>query len=415
MTDFSNEDQVRYACWTDTSFGDWRFDRQSRELFGPAGSRRLSARPASVLSALLEADGAVVRREQLLARVWPGVTVCDDSVTQAVGELRRAFGGRDAARAVLETIPKTGYRLLITRETARSATTAQVSGNNTDICDGLREVEAYALCLEARQVVARSGDYQESVALTREAVSLAPSMAAARTEHALALAYQYLYIAAEAPVIEAAKRHAEQAIALSPDDALCHAVLGYVHAATGATRQAISAIAAAMPCSGQDSFCDYLSAVTLFMCQNYRGAAVLAERASDRDPADYRSLALAARAALTFDKTRARAAANEALVRAERALRLDPMEARAQTMRRLMLAQLDRNEEAVTGLDFAADPKSPLDFFEALTLAEIGERQAAATKLNALGAQGLLNREWLIAEPAFQLLSSESGLTDLAA
>ena len=57
---------------------------------------------------LLRNPGRVVSRAEILDRVWPGVFVTDDSVTQCVVELRRALGDR---AGLLKTIPKRGYVL----------------------------------------------------------------------------------------------------------------------------------------------------------------------------------------------------------------------------------------------------------------------------------------------------------------
>ena len=45
-----------------------------------------------------------------MAAVWPGIAVTDDSLVQAIGDIRRAIG--DEARAVVRTVPRRGYRLV---------------------------------------------------------------------------------------------------------------------------------------------------------------------------------------------------------------------------------------------------------------------------------------------------------------
>lgn len=65
-----------------------------------------------VLVCLADAAGEVVTREQLLETVWQNAYVTDDVITQAVGELRRAFGDDFRQAAYVETVPRRGYRLL---------------------------------------------------------------------------------------------------------------------------------------------------------------------------------------------------------------------------------------------------------------------------------------------------------------
>lgn len=65
-----------------------------------------------MLQLLATRAGQVVTREQLLAEVWPDTYPTNDVVTQAVTQLRKAFGGEAGGKGRIETIAKTGYRLL---------------------------------------------------------------------------------------------------------------------------------------------------------------------------------------------------------------------------------------------------------------------------------------------------------------
>ena len=49
------------------------------------------------------------QHEEILDAVWPGVTVGDESLSQAVAELRRALGP-DGVR-LIRTVPQRGYIL----------------------------------------------------------------------------------------------------------------------------------------------------------------------------------------------------------------------------------------------------------------------------------------------------------------
>jgi TolB-like protein/DNA-binding winged helix-turn-helix (wHTH) protein/Tfp pilus assembly protein PilF len=73
---------------------------------------RLEAKVMLVLIYLAERAGRVVSRAELEEQLWPGRVVTEDSVTKAIAKLRRVF--RDDARdpQVIETLPKSGYRLI---------------------------------------------------------------------------------------------------------------------------------------------------------------------------------------------------------------------------------------------------------------------------------------------------------------
>ncbi len=70
----------------------------------------VSLRPktAQLLLYLIERGGQVVARDDLIEAIWPALFVTDDSITQCVGEIRRALGP-DAA--LLRTLPRRGYLL----------------------------------------------------------------------------------------------------------------------------------------------------------------------------------------------------------------------------------------------------------------------------------------------------------------
>ena len=92
--------------------GDALVDVATREIESPHAPRPLRVTPKAmaVLCVLVEASGQVVARDDLLARVWPDTLPTDDVLTQAVTQLRKAFGPQ--GRGYIETIAKAGYRLL---------------------------------------------------------------------------------------------------------------------------------------------------------------------------------------------------------------------------------------------------------------------------------------------------------------
>jgi len=71
----------------------------------------LGTRAFELLLVLLDADGSLVNKEQLLARVWPGITVAEDNLKVHVSALRRALG-KD--RDFIRTEFGRGYRFTAT-------------------------------------------------------------------------------------------------------------------------------------------------------------------------------------------------------------------------------------------------------------------------------------------------------------
>ncbi len=94
-----------------------------REITNAEGATtRVTLKAIGVLLVLAEHAGRVVGRDALLASVWAGTMPTMDVVTQAVASLRKALGGDRDGPEYVETIPKSGYRLLATVEWLPKAT-----------------------------------------------------------------------------------------------------------------------------------------------------------------------------------------------------------------------------------------------------------------------------------------------------
>ena len=94
------------------SIGEWRIDPVSCEIARNGQTARLDARTMRLLLCLAEHSPETVSIDDLLAQVWPDVTVSSDSVYQAVATLRRALGDDPKNPAYIATIPRLGYRML---------------------------------------------------------------------------------------------------------------------------------------------------------------------------------------------------------------------------------------------------------------------------------------------------------------
>jgi DNA-binding winged helix-turn-helix (wHTH) protein/serine/threonine protein kinase len=94
-------------------FADCEFDEVSRELRVKGKPLDLESKPLDVLQHLLLHAGEVVTKEELIASVWPGVTVVEGSLATAVSKLRKALGDAlsEDAPPIVITIPRIGYRL----------------------------------------------------------------------------------------------------------------------------------------------------------------------------------------------------------------------------------------------------------------------------------------------------------------
>jgi TolB-like protein/DNA-binding winged helix-turn-helix (wHTH) protein/Flp pilus assembly protein TadD len=94
------------------SLGEWTVDPATNRLSRDGRQVRLEPKVMRVLVFLAERPGRVIKRRELEAAVWPGMLVSDDAVTNTVIKLRRALGDSARHSRYIETIAKSGYRLI---------------------------------------------------------------------------------------------------------------------------------------------------------------------------------------------------------------------------------------------------------------------------------------------------------------
>jgi len=90
-------------------FGRFRVLPHRRELLVDGQPAKLGGRAFDILLALIEARGAVVSKNALMARVWPGRVVEENNLQSHISALRAALG-RD--REVIRTVSGRGYQFV---------------------------------------------------------------------------------------------------------------------------------------------------------------------------------------------------------------------------------------------------------------------------------------------------------------
>ena len=105
-------DRIALAERAPLQVADVRLDPATRMLGGPGGETQIEPRVMQVLLALADADGRVMTRDMLEKLCWQGLFVSEDSLTRAISAIRRALREVGSDRLKVETIPKTGYRLV---------------------------------------------------------------------------------------------------------------------------------------------------------------------------------------------------------------------------------------------------------------------------------------------------------------
>ena len=104
----------------------WEVNPTTLRMTRGEATVKLEPRVMQVLVYLAQKPGEVVPREELEANVWKGRVVGYDAVANTIIKLRKAFGDDSRQPHVIETISKTGYRLIaevvpLTRESREPA------------------------------------------------------------------------------------------------------------------------------------------------------------------------------------------------------------------------------------------------------------------------------------------------------
>ncbi len=88
-------------------FGPFMVDLARASLLRDGHAVPLRPKSFDLLHCLLRHAGRLVAKDQLMAEVWPGLVVTDDSLTRCVSEVRAALD--DAEQRIIKTVPRRGY------------------------------------------------------------------------------------------------------------------------------------------------------------------------------------------------------------------------------------------------------------------------------------------------------------------
>ncbi len=93
-------------------FGPFRLDPVKRVLWRGTELVPLTPKALALLSALVEQQGDVVPKQDLMDRVWPDTAVEEANLSVTVSALRKALGTQPGGEPYIETVPRRGYRFV---------------------------------------------------------------------------------------------------------------------------------------------------------------------------------------------------------------------------------------------------------------------------------------------------------------
>ncbi|HEY8187968.1 MAG TPA: winged helix-turn-helix domain-containing protein [Pyrinomonadaceae bacterium] len=103
-------------------FGRFRLKADERVLLRGEELVPLTPKAFDILLTLLENDGRIVQKDDLMKKVWPNTFVEEGNLTQNVSLLRKALGESATGPQFIETVPRRGYRFV--------APVSKVNGTN---------------------------------------------------------------------------------------------------------------------------------------------------------------------------------------------------------------------------------------------------------------------------------------------
>src|SRR6185436_6625548 len=93
-------------------FGRFRLKSDERVLLRGQEFVPLTPKAFDILLTLLENDGRIVNKDDLMRKVWPNTFVEEGNLTQNVSLLRKALGESATGPQFIETVPRRGYRFV---------------------------------------------------------------------------------------------------------------------------------------------------------------------------------------------------------------------------------------------------------------------------------------------------------------
>src|SRR5208282_897936 len=184
-------------------FEGFEVDLRAQELYKAGRKIKLQVQPFQVLTMLLEQPGEVVTREEMQKRLWPADTFVDfdHSLNTAVKKLRQALGDDKKKPRFVETLPKRGYRFLVSVK--KPAAISAVAEMAVGVPAGAKEAAASPWIGRVAKVCCEAGHPFAVVAIDEAAAAERKRLDAANDDVGLSLliaSQKLIMLPAETPV-----------------------------------------------------------------------------------------------------------------------------------------------------------------------------------------------------------------------
>src|SRR5678816_35218 len=93
-------------------FGDFRIDAAKRLLLKGDEAVPLMPKAFDTLLYLVEHNGKVIERDELMTAIWADTIVEENNLTQNISSLRRVLGEKHGQNQFIATVPGHGYKFV---------------------------------------------------------------------------------------------------------------------------------------------------------------------------------------------------------------------------------------------------------------------------------------------------------------
>src|ERR1700730_16527309 len=94
-------------------FGEFTVDTDQKVLLRQGAPLPTTPKVYDTLLILLENSGRIVRKEELMSRLWPDSFVEEANLTFNIQQLRKVLGDNARRPTFIETVPRRGYRFMV--------------------------------------------------------------------------------------------------------------------------------------------------------------------------------------------------------------------------------------------------------------------------------------------------------------
>ena len=207
------------------AFGGFTLEIDERRLSKDGRPIPLAPKAFELLAALVGRAGQLIRKQDLLERIWSDSFVEEGILAVHISALRKALGDARRPARYIETVSRAGYRFVAQVALVRAA------ADRSWPAAGRSSAEVYELCGRGRGYLhaASTAEVPKAIEAFRAAVDLDPSYAPAHA--GLALAYCAQAAMRAAPPHDAyrdARASALRALAMDAQSADAHVALGTV-------------------------------------------------------------------------------------------------------------------------------------------------------------------------------------------